>query len=278
MKQHENPGDSETSTPQISPSTSFAENLNETNKYRKLELQMQMRSMNAQINQNSKRSMRQKLNVLCDENQLPMDSNVIEYWKKLKRSDKDLWNLLQVVLAVPSTQVSVERSFSALSTVLTKLRTKLSKRNLSNILLTKLNFDLLEDSHLESIDIDTVVQPKEKENNRNTEEKVLNTKFEDTDCPITVQQEKTSCSNAKVVELEKPLYRSRNKKEYRNKILKVDILREIRKERQEYYKARLQMEERKLEAKKKKMKILKERNNLLRQCIQKGMNLTKEEF
>ncbi|KAL1496999.1 hypothetical protein ABEB36_008032 [Hypothenemus hampei] len=79
---------------------------------------------------------------------------------------------------------------------------------------------------------DTVVQPKEKENNRNTEEKVLNTKFEDTDCPITVQQEKTSCSNAKVVELENPLYRSRNKKEYRNKILKVDILREIRKERQ----------------------------------------------
>lgn len=45
------------------------------------------------------------------------------------------------MLAVPATQVSVERAFSALATVLTKLRSKLTNRSLSNILITKLNFE-----------------------------------------------------------------------------------------------------------------------------------------
>lgn len=55
----------------------------------------------------------------------PLDSNILEYWKKYHRNDSQLSTLAKVALAVPASQVSVERSFSALSTILTKLRNKL---------------------------------------------------------------------------------------------------------------------------------------------------------
>ncbi|KAL1501040.1 hypothetical protein ABEB36_006444 [Hypothenemus hampei] len=42
--------------------------------------------------------------------------DILEYWKKYERTDMDLYELAKVALAVPATQVSVERSFNSVIT------------------------------------------------------------------------------------------------------------------------------------------------------------------
>lgn len=63
--------------------------------------------------------------------------SIFEYWEK--RRDSPLYNIATTILSVPCTQVSVERSFSALKFVYSDLREKLSNENIENILLIRLN-------------------------------------------------------------------------------------------------------------------------------------------
>lgn len=72
-------------------------------------------------------------------------TNVLEFWKLKKYYFPELYKLASTVLAIPCTQVSVERAFSALGLVLTKTRTKLSPEHLTNILIIRLNSDLIDD-------------------------------------------------------------------------------------------------------------------------------------
>lgn len=60
----------------------------------------------------------------------------------MRSAEPELYELSQMVLAAPCTQVSVERSFSALSVILTDRRLRISDENLANILFVKLNDDL----------------------------------------------------------------------------------------------------------------------------------------
>lgn len=53
----------------------------------------------------------------------------------------ELYEIAMVILAVPTTQVSVERTFSTLKLILSDLRSSLSDKTLQNILLVKLNHD-----------------------------------------------------------------------------------------------------------------------------------------
>ncbi|XP_055839863.1 uncharacterized protein LOC129907607 [Episyrphus balteatus] len=50
-----------------------------------------------------KRDLKQKLSALCERNMEPMDTNVLEYWKKYYRHDSELSKLAAVVFAVPVT-------------------------------------------------------------------------------------------------------------------------------------------------------------------------------
>jgi len=50
-----------------------------------------------------------------------------------------LTEIAKVVLATPATQVSVERSFSALNFILNERRTSLSAENINTLLVVKLN-------------------------------------------------------------------------------------------------------------------------------------------
>lgn len=70
---------------------------------------------------------------------VPLETDMLQYWK-LTPLDPDILRVLCVALAVPATQVSVERSFNALALTLTKLRSKLSNNIINNLLITKLNF------------------------------------------------------------------------------------------------------------------------------------------
>lgn len=91
----------------------------------------------------TERNIKQKLENLCYNDRVTFDTNVLDYWKGIYNKDPDLGRLAEVALAVPATQVSVERAFSALSTILTKMRSKLSKETINNILIVKLNDDIL---------------------------------------------------------------------------------------------------------------------------------------
>lgn len=61
-----------------------------------------------------------------------------------KHSHPELYEVATLLLSVPSNQVSVERSFSALGLVLTDKRTKMHDDTLENILIIKLNKQLFE--------------------------------------------------------------------------------------------------------------------------------------
>lgn len=88
--------------------------------------------------------MERKIEALCQVERLNSGDNIFEYWQEKKSEDNALYVLSQTVLAVPSSQVSVERAFSALGLVLTQKRTHISETNLNNVLIVKLNNELFE--------------------------------------------------------------------------------------------------------------------------------------
>ena len=67
------------------------------------------------------------------------EKNLIEFWEKHKLKMPLLYQAAQIILAVPATQVSVERAFSALKIVLSEQRAQLTTESLKNILFIKLN-------------------------------------------------------------------------------------------------------------------------------------------
>ena len=65
--------------------------------------------------------------------------NILHYWHVKADELPVLSKLASIVQAVPATQVSVERSFSALKFILSDERSNLNSSNLENILIVKLN-------------------------------------------------------------------------------------------------------------------------------------------
>ena len=64
---------------------------------------------------------------------------LLEYWESKKFVFPWLRKLALIVHSVPATQVSVERSFSALRLILGDLRYNLSEEHLKSIMMVKLN-------------------------------------------------------------------------------------------------------------------------------------------
>jgi hAT family C-terminal dimerisation region len=65
------------------------------------------------------------------------------HWDRNKVLQPELYALAEIVFFIPPTQVSVERAFSALRLVLSHLRFKLFDSILKDILLVKLNYELV---------------------------------------------------------------------------------------------------------------------------------------
>lgn len=74
--------------------------------------------------------------VYSRQQRLPLNTNILQFWHEKRNT---LSTVAHVILAIPSTQVSVERSFSALKYILADQRNRLSAFNLEHILLAKLN-------------------------------------------------------------------------------------------------------------------------------------------
>ncbi|CAI6355747.1 unnamed protein product [Macrosiphum euphorbiae] len=79
------------------------------------------------------------LNLFDNQPILQHDENILSYWENKKIECPELYELSQVVMAVPTTQVSVERSFSSLKFVLGDLRSNLGSELLEKIMLIRAN-------------------------------------------------------------------------------------------------------------------------------------------
>lgn len=69
--------------------------------------------------------------------------DVLSFWYSRRFEYPELFRLSEVALAAPSTEVEVERLFSALVLVLTHLRNRLSRETLNALLMLKMNMDLI---------------------------------------------------------------------------------------------------------------------------------------
>lgn len=70
---------------------------------------------------------------------LPSDTDILMFWETKKISHPELYQLATTVMAVPMTQVSVERSFSHLRFILDVLRSRLSEKEIKELLFVRLN-------------------------------------------------------------------------------------------------------------------------------------------
>jgi hypothetical protein len=79
------------------------------------------------------------IDAFCKENRVDKDTNVLQYWLGRKSSNPVLFQLSQIVLSVPATQVSVERLFSSLKFILSSQRSQMSEELLNNVLIIRAN-------------------------------------------------------------------------------------------------------------------------------------------
>lgn len=75
---------------------------------------------------------------------ISIDSCIFEYWENNRHTQPELYKLASIVHAVPPTQTTVERAFSAMALVLTPLRTNLFDNILENILMLRLNREIFQ--------------------------------------------------------------------------------------------------------------------------------------
>ncbi|XP_062537149.1 uncharacterized protein LOC134205669 [Armigeres subalbatus] len=69
--------------------------------------------------------------------------DIVQYWNTMRTSHHDVHRLAVAILSAPSTQVTVERAFSGLKLVLTDQRQNLSDHRIQDLMILKLNHDLL---------------------------------------------------------------------------------------------------------------------------------------
>lgn len=68
--------------------------------------------------------------------------NILEYWESRKDEDEHLYKLAMVVLAIPPTEVQIERDFSNLNFVFSDRRCQLTEERLEDIMGIHLNDEL----------------------------------------------------------------------------------------------------------------------------------------
>lgn len=61
------------------------------------------------------------------------------FWESKKNSTPQLYRLSKILFAVPGTQATIERNFSALNKILTKFRSAMSDETLERITFMKCN-------------------------------------------------------------------------------------------------------------------------------------------
>lgn len=90
-------------------------------------------------------SLRESMTKYDAVNPTDIKSNVFDFWKERKAEFPLLYGVACIVHAVPAGQCSVERDFSSFTCVRESRRCKLLPKNMSNILMIRLNQDVHEE-------------------------------------------------------------------------------------------------------------------------------------
>lgn len=69
--------------------------------------------------------------------------DILNYWKQRRHTNPRIYRLAREILSIPSTQVTVERLFSQLKFVMQDNRMRLSDQSVKDLMLLKMNPDLL---------------------------------------------------------------------------------------------------------------------------------------
>lgn len=75
---------------------------------------------------------------------VPFETKIHEFWHESRKKYPILYDLACIVMAVPPTEVSVERNFSKLNFILNRFRCRLSDKELKKFLFLSLNSDLFD--------------------------------------------------------------------------------------------------------------------------------------
>lgn len=79
------------------------------------------------------------------EKRIKLKSNILHFWEHKKKQYPILYQVSQVIMAVPSSQTSIERCFSSFSFIYSNLRTSLGSNILQAILLIRTNPELFDE-------------------------------------------------------------------------------------------------------------------------------------
>jgi uncharacterized Fe-S cluster-containing MiaB family protein len=86
----------------------------------------------------------QKISNVCNSIKVPLPTNVLKLWESKRYEEPELFKIAQVVLSVPSTQISVNRAIGAHELLTTYSNQKVAPETIGNIMITKLNSEVLE--------------------------------------------------------------------------------------------------------------------------------------
>ena len=79
------------------------------------------------------------LQCFIDEPRLRKDEDVFQYWESQKWNKPELFQLSEILFAVPMAQVSVERKFPGLKFILSPQRSNINAKVLEDVLLVRTN-------------------------------------------------------------------------------------------------------------------------------------------
>ncbi|XP_058451036.1 uncharacterized protein LOC131430248 [Malaya genurostris] len=99
-------------------------------------------SSNILIKELKKLEMREKISILQESSVKAQQFDLLKFWQA-QQYTSPLFHAAMVILLAPSTQVSVERAFSAVKLILADNRMGLSSASLEDTLILKLNQELL---------------------------------------------------------------------------------------------------------------------------------------
>lgn len=88
--------------------------------------------------------LKESLQHLQFEERLSFNTNILDYWKIVKHKNPILAKIAEIALAVPATQATINRALNAWPIAVQKRKLNINSDNIENLLLLKLNQDLVE--------------------------------------------------------------------------------------------------------------------------------------
>lgn len=87
-------------------------------------------------------TVRDLLNEFLKEKRVALHENVLQWWEDRRNIRPQFYIVAKVLLAIPATQVSVERLFSGVKFIMNPSRNRLEEDSLNAILVLRTNKDL----------------------------------------------------------------------------------------------------------------------------------------